>query len=482
MILRVVLNAFILLFLFSSCDEARQKSIKETAQIPKIIISKDAVIDSVIKRGKLKAVTDYGSLSYLIYRGEPIGYQYEMLKDFTNYLGVELELVIESNLNKSIEMLNNNEIDLLAMGLTITSERTKQFSFTSPIMISRQVLVQRKPPGFDKMRTADEIESHLLRNTLDLANIQINVQKGTIFANRLLTLSDEIADSIFIIHDDREIEELIIAVANGELDYTVADEHVAIAVARYYRNIDVKTPLSFPQKIAWAAKKGQTGLADTISSWLSEFNRSLKSRLLYNKYFKNIRSKRIVNSQYNSYSGGQLSPYDDEIKAAAKIIGWDWRLLASLVYQESEFKPNVQSWVGAYGLMQLMPSVLDKYGLDSTSVDPASQLNAGVRHLIYIQKQLPSEITDSTEQIKFLLASYNCGLGHVLDARRLAEKHDKSPNIWTSGVDSCILNLSEKEYYHDSVVYYGYVRGEETYNFVEEIIARYKIYSNLIKH
>ncbi len=481
MTLRVTLGIFILMFFFTSCDEAKQKRNKDTIQIPKIIISKNAVIDSIIKRGKLKAVTDYGSLSYLIYRGEPIGYQYEMLKDFTNYLGVELELVIESNLTKSIEMLNNNEIDLLAMGLTVTSERNKQFSFTSPIMTSRQVLIQRKPEGFNKMETADEIESHLLRNTLDLANVQINVQKGTVFVDRLQTLSDEIADSIFIINDDREIEELIIAVANGDIDYTVADEHVAIVNARYYRNIDVKTPISFPQKIAWAAKKGQTGLSDTISSWLLKFNQSLKSKLLYNKYFKNVRSKRIVNSQYNSYSGGQLSPYDEEIKSAAKLIGWDWRLLASLIYQESEFKPNVQSWVGAYGLMQLMPSVLDKYGLDSTSVDPAMQLNAGVKHLIYIQKQLPPEITDSIEQIKFLLASYNCGLGHVLDARRLAEKHGKSPNNWTTSVDSCILYLSEKEYYHDPVVYYGYVRGAETFNFVEEIIGRYKIYTNLIK-
>ncbi len=467
----------------SSCVDSKPKTEKASVQIQKqIIISKDAVIDSIIKRKKLKAVTDYGSVSYLIYRGEPIGYQYELLKDLTEYLGVELELVIESNLQKSIEMLNNNESDLLAMGLTVTSERNKRFSFSSPIITSRQVLVQRKPVGYTNMKTADEIESHMLRNTLDLADVKINVQKGTIFASRLQTLSDEIADSIIIINDEREIEELISAVANNEIDYTVADEHIALVNARYFRNIDVKTNLSFPQKIAWAAKKGQTGLADTISLWLNEFNRSLKSRLLYNKYFKNIRSKKIVNSQYNSYTGGQLSPYDEEIKAAANIIGWDWRLLASLIYQESEFKPNVRSWVGAYGLMQLMPSVLDKYGLDSTSVDPESQLTAGVKHLIFIQKQLPPDITDSIEQIKFVLASYNCGLGHVLDARRLAVKNNKKPNYWTNSVDSCILNLSEKTYYHDPVVYYGYVRGAETYKFVEEIIERYGIYSNLIKH
>ena len=465
---------------FTSCENPIWESGKNNDRATKKTGVQNAVFDSIIARKKLRAVTDYGSVSYLIYRGEPIGYQYELLNDLTKHLGVELELVIEGDMQKSIDMLNSNEVDLVAMGLTVTSERSKKFTFTLPIMTTRQVLVQRKPDGYEKMETADEIESHLLRNPLYLANVTINVQQGTIFGKRLRTLSNEIADSIFIIKDEREIEELIAAVANNEIDYTVADEHIAIVNARYYGNIDVQTPLSFPQKIAWAVKKGQTGLADTIDSWLLKFNNSLRARLLYNKYFKNIRSKRIVNSMYNSYSGGQLSPYDDEIKAAADIIGWDWRLLASLVYQESEFKPNVQSWAGAYGLMQLMPSVLEKYGLDSTA-SPVDQLTAGVNHLIYIQNQLPSEITDSIEQVKFLLASYNCGIGHVFDARRLAEKNGKNPNLWTTSVDSCILYLSEKEYYHDTVVYYGYMRGEETFKFVEEIMGRYKIYTELIK-
>lgn len=480
MILRAVISIIVLLTTITSCDISNQEKNKVSGNSTKFIDHKNATLDSVIKRKKLRAVTDYGSLSYLIYRGEPIGYQYELLKDLTKYLGVELDLVIENSLQKSIEMLNNGEVDLLAMGLTVTSERNKEFSFTSPIMTTRQVLVQRKPDGYLKMKTADEIESYLLMNTLELANLKIYVQEGTIFEKRLQTLSDEIADSIIIITGNRDMEELIKAVADGEIEFTVADEHIGLVNARYYRNIDVKTPLSFSQKISWAIKKGQFGLVDTINSWLGNFNHTLQARLLYNKYFKNIRSKRIVNSEYNSYSGGRLSPYDDEIKAAAETIGWDWRLLASLVYQESEFKPNVRSWVGAYGLMQLMPNVLQKYGLDSTA-SPSQQLNAGVKHLIFINKQLPDEITDSVEQVKFLLASYNCGLGHVLDARRLAKKFKKDSNKWTYNVDSCILNLSEKEYYHDTVVYYGYVRGEEPFKFVQEIMDRYSIYSTLIK-
>ncbi len=437
------------------------------------------VLDSVLQRKKLKAVTDYGSVTYLIYRGETIGYQYEMLKDFTTFLGVELEMVTEKDLEKSIDMLNNGEADLLAMGLTVTNDRAKVFEFTEPIMTTHQVLVQRKPDKYLQMATADEIESHLIRNQIDLAGKTIYVQKGTIFASRLATLADEIGDTIIIIQEDKDVEELIEAVANKEIDYTVADEHIALVNSKYYPNIDIKTPLSFPQKIAWAAKKGQTGLTDTINSWLAGYLKSIKSRLVYNKYFKNIRTKRIAQSRYNSFSGNHLSPYDEYIKEAGKLVGWDWRLLASLIYQESEFKPNVRSWVGAYGLMQMMPSTLEKYGLDTTAT-AYQQIIAGTRYLKHLDKQLPEDITDSVERIKFVMASYNAGIAHVFDARRLAEKYGKDPNIWTGNVDFFMLNLSDKYYYHDPVVYYGYVRGKETYDFVNEIFIRFEDYRNLI--
>jgi len=440
---------------------------------------KNQVLDSILQRKSLKAVTDYGSVTYLVYRGETIGYQYEMLKDFVDYLGVDLEIIVEKDFNKSIEMLNNGEADLMAMGLTVTTDRTKDFEFTNPIMTSHQVLVQRKPDNYLKMVTADEIESHLLRNQIDLANRIIHVQKGTIFAKRLATLADEIGDTIIVIQEDKDVEELIAAVANKEINFTVADEHIALVNSKYYPNIDVKTPISFPQKISWAAKKGQSGLTDTINAWLNIYINSLKSRLVYNKYFKNIRSKRIAQSQYNSFSGGVLSPYDKEIKKASEILGWDWRLLASLIYQESEFKPNVRSWVGAYGLMQMMPATLEQYGLDSTAT-PEEQIISGAKYLTYLEKQLPEQIIDSTERVKFVLASYNSGIGHILDGRRLAEKYGKDPNLWTNNVDHFVLSLSDKFYYHDPVVYYGYTRGQETYNFVIEIIQRFDDYRNLI--
>ena len=270
-------------------------------------------------------------------------------------------------------------------------------------------------------------------------------------------------------------------VAKGEINYTVADEILAKVAAKIYPDIDVKTPLSFHQKIAWAVRKDQHPLLDTINTWLSKFNRSLEARLLYNKYFKNIRSRKIERSEYFSYNGDRLSPYDKDIKAEASKLGWDWRLLASMIYQESEFKPKVRSWVGAYGLMQLMPETMKEFHVDKTS-SADEQINAGVRLLKSFENQLPNTISDSIEKIKFTLASYNGGLGHILDARRLAAKYGKNPNIWEKNVDFFVLHLSEKKYYHDPVVRYGYMRGWETYQFVSDIFNRFEHYKSLIHY
>ncbi|NOY49523.1 MAG: transporter substrate-binding domain-containing protein [Chlorobi bacterium] len=437
-------------------------------------------LNKILESKVLHAVTDFGPSSYFIYHGEPMGYQYEFLKKFSEYLGVELELKTEKNLLNSMQMLENGQVDIIAMGLTVTNERKNKFDFTDPILFTRQVLVQRKPKGWEKMKTLDEIESHLIRNTLDLAGKTIYVKKGTVYKNRLTAMANSIADSIIIIEDERWTDKLIDAVSSGEIDYTIADEHIALVNAREHKNIDIKTPVSFPQKVSWAVQKGQTALVDTLNFWLRSFKKKIEYRLLYNKYFINRRASRIAKSNYNSYSGNQLSPYDDLIKKHSQIIGWDWRLIASLIYQESDFKPNARSWVGAYGLMQLMPTVLEKYGLDTTAT-PEQQIVAGIKHLKYIEGLVSKVVDDSTQWQNFVLASYNSGIGHILDARRLAKKYNKNPDVWNGNVDEFVLKLSDKEYYHDSLVQYGYMRGQETYNFVAEITYRYEQYRDLIK-
>ena len=185
-----------------------------------------------------------------------------------------------------------------------------------------------------------------------------------------------------------------------------------------------------------------------------------------------------MNSDFFTAKCGCISPYDDLIKDFAEDIDWDWRLLTSLIYQESGFDPNSSSWAGAEGLMQLMPETAAEYGLDSTA-NPQDNIEAGVKYLKWLEVQFEEKVTDSLERRKFVLAAYNVGLGHIFDAMRLAEKYELDPQMWKDNVAEMILKKSNPTYYRDEVVYYGYCRGTETYKYVNEINSRFEHYKNV---
>lgn len=444
--------------------------------------SANIVLNRILKSKKLVATTDYNSTNYFIYRGEPMGYEYELLKLFCQYLGVKLELKIINDLDESFGCVNDNNCDVIALGLTVTKDRMKKIDFTKPLLQTRQMLIQRKPENWRKMRSYDEIEKHLIRNPLKLAGKTIHIQKNTIYGKRLKNLSDEIGADINIVeHPDATVEDLITMVNNGDIDYTVCDEYIALVNQKFYPDIDVKTAISFPQNLAWAVKKGATGLLDTINDWLESFKKTRTATFLYAKYFRNTRTVNIAKSDYYSLTGGKISPYDNIIKKYSSLIGWDWRLLASLIYQESRFYPEARSWAGAFGLMQLMPHTAEKYGIDSTS-PPEAQIKAGVKFIKLLDKQFENKIEDKRERTKFVLAAYNAGIAHVYDARRLAQKYHKDPNVWDNNVDYFLLNKSKPEFYNDSVVKYGYCRGDEPYKFVNQILERYHLYKDVIQN
>lgn len=470
---------FIVVFLlFFMCRN--NNTVKKSGQ-EKPITKKQSFIKEILEKGEITAVTESNSTSYFIYRGTPMGYQYELLNSFAEYLGVRLNIFVNNDIGKSIELLNNNKCDIMAIDLTISKEREKNIDFTSPIGKISQVLVQRKPKNWRKIKTWEDVEKKLIRDPIQLAGKKIYVQKNTSFVQRLKNLSQEIGDSIIIIEDpDKGMEELITMVANGEIDYTVCDEHIALVNQKYYSDIDVKTAVSFNQNIAWAVKKGNDSLRIYINKWLKKYLNSKQSVYVYNKYFKNTRSVYLARSKYSSLKSGKISPYDNIVKKESSKINWDWRLMSSLIYQESGFDPEVKSWVGAFGLMQLMPNTAKKYGVDISS-SPDKQITAGVKYIKSLDKQLKSHIVDSVERKKFVLASYNVGIGHVFDARRLAQKYNKNPDLWNNNVDSFLLLKSKPKYYLDSVVYYGYCRGKEPFNFVNEIYERYSDYKNVVK-
>jgi membrane-bound lytic murein transglycosylase F len=198
--------------------------------------------------------------------------------------------------------------------------------------------------------------------------------------------------------------------------------------------------------------------------------------VIYNRYYKSPRtSLSRMKSDYSSIGGNKLSPFDSLIKLGAKELEWDWRLLASLVYQESHFMPQGESWAGARGLMQLMPSTAKRFGAVNLD-DPRQSLKAGVGYLKYLEKYWSKKVTDPNERLKFILASYNAGLTHIIDARKLAEKHGKDPNIWYDNVEYYLIKKSDPKFYRDPVVLAGYCKCEEPVNYVRDILERYDEY------
>ncbi len=171
--------------------------------------------------------------------------------------------------------------------------------------------------------------------------------------------------------------------------------------------------------------------------------------------------------------------YDDLVKSYSEGINMDWKLVSSLICQESNFNPSVVSWSGARGLMQLMPATAKMHGITQLS-NPEQNIKAGTRHLKFLNKLWAKEIENKDERMKFILASYNVGSGHVKDARRLAEKYGKNPDIWEDNVDVFLKQKSNPYYYKDPVVKYGYCRGSEPYKYVNEVLGRYLQYKAMI--
>lgn len=437
------------------------------------------VLQQIIDRDTLIALTNYNSVSYFSYRGRLMGFQYDMLTLFANYLGVELKIIINNDIETAFEKLNNHECDVLAMNLAVTKDRADKVAFAASYGQTRQVLIQKKPAGWQTM-TEEELDSYLIRNQLDLASQTIHVQSNSSFANRLKNLSDEIGAEIIIKESENyDVEQLIRLVAKGEINYTVSDENVAMLNQTYYPNIDITTPVSFPQRMAWAVAYDANTFLSKLNSWVYTFKNGPMYALLYNKYFKSKKASSRFKSQYMSISGGKISPFDNTIKKHSKIPNYDWRLVASLVYQESRFNPRVVSWAGAFGIMQLMPGTASYFGVNRGS-SPEMQIRAGCRFLAYLDKQFEKTLPNKDERIKFVLASYNAGKGHVEDAQRLAEKFNKDPLVWDNNVDSMLLRKAEPAYYLDPVVKYGYCRGQEPFDYVKEILERYEHYKNVI--
>ena len=477
---RWVLVAMLLASPVACKEEGRSMQYKVTVEDEdNLTVPVSLDLDQIKERGSLTAILNNSSTGYFIYRGQPMGYEYELLTRLAEALDVSLSIEVTNDIEEAFQMLDRGEGDIIAFNMTVTAPRKERVAFTEHHNEVKQVLVQRLPDQWRSMKR-HQLEKSLIRNPLDLEGKEVHVHKSSAYAGRLANLAEEIGGTIEIIEEDADTEALIKMVAKGEIDYTVADEDIAMVNATYHSAIDVRTPVSFPQKVAWATRKNAPELLTAVNDWIREMKQGTDYYVIYNKYFKSPKTMlKRVRSDYSSVAGEYISPYDELIRQAADTLGWDWRLLAAQVYQESKFDAEARSWAGATGLMQLLPSTGEMYGV-TNMLSPAQSLQAGATYLNWLDTIWAKYVPDAEERRKFVLASYNAGQGHVLDARRLARKHGKDPERWEDVAEFLLLK-SQPEYYNDPVVKSGYCRGSEPVNYVREILQRYDRYRQLVR-
>jgi membrane-bound lytic murein transglycosylase F len=454
-----------------SCEKESRRV--DTVQVP----PRD--LDAILADGKIKAVTNINQTSYFIYRGEPMGFHFELLKRFADHLDLELEIIARNDIDEALELLQDGEADLVAVGLSVSPDRKEMMRFTDPIMQSGELLVQRKPNDWYKM-SEENIGQKLVRNPLDLAGKTVYVQKGSSYAQRLYALERDSAIDIGIIEVPYDAEELAHQVSRGEIEYTVCDDYMVNIIGSLHSELDFGTSVSPPLDIAWSVRKsGSDALLEELNSWIKGFTTTREYARLERKYFSGTRPVYIAESEYAATQTGKVSPFDEIIRHYSDSIGWDWRLVAALIYQESRFNPSVTSPRGAYGLMQVMPATGRHFGLDITrSVE--NNVYAGVKYLRLLNNIFNDKVPNPDERVKFILASYNAGHGHILDAIRLTEKNGLDPGRWDDNVSIYLERKSDPVYYGDPVVRYGRLKeGVYVNEYVDDILERYEHYKNI---
>lgn len=424
--------------------------------------------------GELRVITLYGPSSYFIYRDKEMGYEYEICSLLANDLGLHVKMIVAPNRLAMYQMLKNGIGDVIAYNMPVKQENKTDFDYCGRVFLSKQVIVQRR-----------NSENPIIQRVTDLNGKTIVVHENSAYLDRLQNLNEEIGGEIdieTIPEDSLSEEELIAMVAKGNIDYTVSDNNIAAYNTTFYPNIHSGLNISFPQRSSWAVRKSSVKLAQAIDLWFKENIETKRYREIRHKYFEEEK-RNYSQKRFNQLpiKKGQISIYDELFKYHAEKIGWDWRLLASIAYQESEFQHRATNWTGATGLMQIMPKTGKAMGVSKDSLFvPYYSILAASRLLKHYERKL-KDIKNPEEKLKITLAAYNCGIGHIFDARELTRKYGGNPSHWEGQVEKYVLLKSRSEYYEDPVCKQGYLRGGETVAFVAEVWERYQFYQKTVK-
>ena len=411
----------------------------------------------------LRVITRNSPETYFLWRGELLGFEYELMKKFADIHKVKLVIVVADSYEEMLELLAKGKGDIIAAGLSRTKARSKK--------IAKENLVTSIRYNRVKEQLVAHQDSVAINTLSDLKGRTITVRKSSSFWDTAEQLAKDHGVKLVIASEDVATEILISQVAAKEIDLTIADSNL-IAIERSFRS-QIITPLTFKEDVPYAylVRQNNPQLLAYLNEFVRKYYRGTFYNVVKNKYFYNERLQESY-KKYRLVSGSALSPYDDIVRTHVQQYNFDWRLIVSQMYQESRFDPLASNASGAFGLMQMLPRTAAELGVEDLK-DPEQAIASGVQYLDWTRDRFSKNLPVQ-EQMFFSLASYNAGFGHVKDAQRLARQLGLRSDKWFNNVEKAMLLLQYPKYYKKAR--FGYVRGTEPVNYVRDIHQRYLSY------
>jgi len=409
------------------------------------------MLKAILQSGQLVVATRNAPTTYYEWHDEIVGPEFDMTQAFAKQLGVSVRYLVKDSVSEVLAAVDRGEADIAAAGLTRTSDREQRYLFGPVYQEVQQQLVCRA--GGKHPRSVD-----------DLNDLSLSVPSDTSYEERLQILQTKHRDLQWQVSDD-DTESLLEQVWQKKLDCTIADSNIIAINRRYYPELRVRFNLSKPQPLAWILPKHATRLQSALNDWLKKFQKQGRLDEVMERYYGYINEFDYVDTaKFKKRIKTVLPKYQEDFEEAANKYNLDWTLLAAQAYQESHWLAKARSPTGVRGIMMLTLDTARELGI-SSRLDPAQSIFAGARYYRNLYDRIPDDI-HNPDRHWLTLAAYNIGMGHLNDARILAQRLGKNPDHW-SDLSSVFPLLSKKKYY--KTLKHGYARGREPVSYVQHI-------------
>ncbi len=416
------------------------------------------LLQQVQHDGVLRVLTRTSPTTYFNGPHGTSGLEYDLITAFAKHLGVKADIRSENNLQDILKQVESGRVQIAAAGLTITEQRKKRVRFTPAYQYITQQLIYRT----GAIRP---------RNVNDLLGGNLEVIANSSHAERLKMLKHDIPALKWHENATAKSSDLLALVAEQLIDFTIADSNEAALHRRYHPELRVAFDISKTQGLAWALRAGKDdSLYREAQNFFNSLRKSGKLEKMLAQYYSHVRTYNYAGTPtYLRHIKQRMRRYQPMFERAALDNNLDWRLLAAVSYQESNWNPHAVSPTGVRGLMMLTRVTAKQLGIKKRT-DPAQSIEGGARYIRSLYRRFPE--VPEPDRTWMTLAAYNIGFGHVKDARAITAERGGNENKWTDVKKSLPL-LRLRKWYKNTQ--YGYARGHEPVRYVENIRSYYDI-------